>query len=599
DILEIGSYYGFSTACLALANRSFGKETKVSALDPHYFGSLEVFQKNMQHLGLADEIESLALTSDEAAASGWKPRPLRVLWIDGHHEYEFVVQDVCLWEPYLQKGGVILFHDAKKPGVQKAVKELMERCAYHSAGDFNGILYAIKGKPRDKEHGFVKTLQTFDRLRSGLIRTASRVGLGVKRSGDMVLKDKLQKLQQKPGEHSDWMKTLRQILSMIAVTFLGIFLVCGFFEIGLRLFTPEDLAFLMKGRQYKLWAETHSIAQNVQTPYGIMKRLKPNISQHVDYPYVASYDVLTGSEGYRTLTFDPQKKKVMVVGDSLTFGYWVDYEKSWPALVDREVQKEFPDYQVVNAGIPGLSTIDEFILLKDLVPKYKPEYVLVGFSVGNDYYDNYKDRELLKALEIQSFSDAESIKRKTSLLQRIFDAQFDFPFREKLKVRSYLLSFIWMRLTPTGVAQNYWTFTYPHNAKFLKGVEITQAVLVRLNEYLKSYGCQLMVVILPTKEQIDYERYEQDYAKRNGLASLVGYHFPPRDQLPYYTDLMDRILNEQAIPHINLYPEFIRDKGKSLFFERDFHPSEEGYKLIAEKTASFLKGTFKADLKKP
>jgi hypothetical protein len=50
---------------------------------------------------------------------------ISVLFIDGDHSYEGCKRDIEAWYPYMQEGGVILFHDCDEtsPGVVQAVAE--------------------------------------------------------------------------------------------------------------------------------------------------------------------------------------------------------------------------------------------------------------------------------------------------------------------------------------------------------------------------------------------------------------------------------------------------------------------------------------------
>jgi hypothetical protein len=50
---------------------------------------------------------------------------VRMLWIDGDHEYDGVWTDILHWRDYLEPGGTICFHDYSStfPGVVRAVHE--------------------------------------------------------------------------------------------------------------------------------------------------------------------------------------------------------------------------------------------------------------------------------------------------------------------------------------------------------------------------------------------------------------------------------------------------------------------------------------------
>ena len=128
-IVEIGSWKGKSTVCLALGSRAAGGE-KVYAVDPHqplaaegYVEDTEAeFRKNIKQAGVEPHVVPMVMTS-EAAAKGWT-KPIRALWIDGDHRYEQVKRDFLLWEPHVVEGGIVAMHDTiRKEGPKRVLWE--------------------------------------------------------------------------------------------------------------------------------------------------------------------------------------------------------------------------------------------------------------------------------------------------------------------------------------------------------------------------------------------------------------------------------------------------------------------------------------------
>ena len=62
-----------------------------------------------------------------------------------------------------------------------------------------------------------------------------------------------------------------------------------------------------------------------------------------------TYD--TDEHGFRNTSPWPDHAGIVVVGDSLPFGYGVAREEAWPSLVAGAL----PDNQVINLGLPGLA----------------------------------------------------------------------------------------------------------------------------------------------------------------------------------------------------------------------------------------------------
>jgi len=123
-VVEIGSSRGKSTVVLAAASRAAGREGVV-AIDPHlHHASEATFRANVARAGLGELVRPLVMRSDEAVV-GWR-EPIRLLWIDGAHDYDSVRADWEGWAPFVVAGGVIAFHDTFSwDGPRRLVEEVL------------------------------------------------------------------------------------------------------------------------------------------------------------------------------------------------------------------------------------------------------------------------------------------------------------------------------------------------------------------------------------------------------------------------------------------------------------------------------------------
>ncbi len=123
-VLEIGSYCGLSTVCMA---RTAEHVTAVDYFDgrgtPSPCDTLGDFRNNIERYGVAEKVsvchphESYTLPEYDFA------------FIDGAHDYDSVAADIRRVLPVLAEGGLIAFHDYKHPshpGVAEAIGELLD-----------------------------------------------------------------------------------------------------------------------------------------------------------------------------------------------------------------------------------------------------------------------------------------------------------------------------------------------------------------------------------------------------------------------------------------------------------------------------------------
>jgi hypothetical protein len=89
------------------------------------------------------------------------------------------------------------------------------------------------------------------------------------------------------------------------------------------------------------------------------------------------------------LTKGPHTVRILVLGDSVTFGHGSLYEHTYPALLEQRLKSWRPDvdWQVWNAGVPGYNTSQELATLLEVGPQFHPDLVIVGFF-PNDIVDN-------------------------------------------------------------------------------------------------------------------------------------------------------------------------------------------------------------------
>src|SRR5438876_2520952 len=89
-IVELGSWRGRSTICLALGSKE-GSGVPVIAVDRHTDGTFGDFQENIRRAGVADIVRPIRATSDEAFV-GFE-EPIELIFIDASHKYDDVRRD--------------------------------------------------------------------------------------------------------------------------------------------------------------------------------------------------------------------------------------------------------------------------------------------------------------------------------------------------------------------------------------------------------------------------------------------------------------------------------------------------------------------------
>jgi predicted O-methyltransferase YrrM len=174
-VLEIGSFKGKSTICLAKGSQA-GSRAKVYAVDPHV-GTLEQnlwlggrssyddFALNIARAKVEDLVVPLVQTS-QSAAEGWD-RPIGFLWIDGDHSYSAAKRDFELFFPWVVDGGTIAFHDATTGDVPRVVYEEFRSHEIVRIGLAGSVAYGVKFRGAHKsvvDKFLLHCIKHYDRL---------------------------------------------------------------------------------------------------------------------------------------------------------------------------------------------------------------------------------------------------------------------------------------------------------------------------------------------------------------------------------------------------------------------------------------------------
>lgn len=110
--------------------------------------------------------------------------------------------------------------------------------------------------------------------------------------------------------------------------------------------------------------------------------------------WFAGVPVKTNALGFRddrdyALEKPPGTFRIIVLGDSVTFGHGALYETTYPYLLEQRLKSWRPtvNWQVWNLGVPGYNTSNELEYLKRVGRHYQPDLVIVGFY-PNDFTAN-------------------------------------------------------------------------------------------------------------------------------------------------------------------------------------------------------------------
>jgi len=170
-------------------------------------------------------------------------------------------------------------------------------------------------------------------------------------------------------------------LIAVAVSLVAAFALA---EITLRLFFP--IAHLEPAEE-SLLAQGSALVHRKSRVPGLAYELAPGTrSTYLGLPIEVNSFGLRGPE--ITLAKPDGTFRVAALGDSLTFGYGILADESWPAALERALNEDpaalgASAVQVLNFGVSGYNASDEALVLRHKALAFEPDVVVVGYFLND------------------------------------------------------------------------------------------------------------------------------------------------------------------------------------------------------------------------
>lgn len=298
-----------------------------------------------------------------------------------------------------------------------------------------------------------------------------------------------------------------------------------------------------------------------------------------------SVKVETNSAGHRDYEHSIVKPenvyRIMVLGDSFTFGEGVEMDESYPKVVEERLNKgkRGRRYEIINVSAYNWGTLEEYLYLKHYGIKYRPDMVVMAFFIGNDFYQNRFGPFSVKKDKIV-YSPLESVNGKMNRLLKYIPGYMYVRERSELlallrKRANYYLEHDIFEASSEMMMSLY---TGKLDSDVQKAIENTKGLIEKTAKIAKEKEFELVILLIPADEQLNPERY--------GIPNVSEPYFP--------NHIMHEIGEKNGIAVVDLLPYF-RERsrgGREFYYEINGHWNKQGHMLagetLEERILSFL-----------
>ncbi len=299
------------------------------------------------------------------------------------------------------------------------------------------------------------------------------------------------------------------------------------------------------------------------------------------------------------------KLRVLVLGDSYMEAYSVHFSDSFHARLAEQARQAGVDLEVINMGVGGYGTLQEYLIFQEIGRHYDPDLVLLAFYPNNDVANNSIELERKRStsgikIESRPFLDIEAKDEEWRVTRVDYDGaqsryQTAREARRKwrfVRENSALLRFTWARMetlrrklaSSTGGTTspldtelaNLGVHRCNEHPAFTRGWELTRRSLDRLASAVENEGAELVVFNVPGVLETDPAAAAEAWGQAKSTDELCF------EQAQAHVRLR-AVLAELGIPMIDLLGRFrsaVREEG-SVVFREDGHWGPIGHAIAA------------------
>ena len=345
----------------------------------------------------------------------------------------------------------------------------------------------------------------------------------------------------------------------------------GFWEGEFKKAYGHDSTF--SGSVHSTWRHYRDLRQgNTKTEYSLMidslYKLDDSLLTDYDRALINTLKEPINRDGFRSVAFrnyPSKRKKVLLIGDSFTFGYSADgWTNSFADVLTTR------GYDVFNAGITGTDPPQYLAVAKKYIPILQPDVVVTNIYLGNDVI-HYR-REVSPDYPIYYGTNAGVVMAcPTSECISGADSVYQFYIRENYIAAGEHVGWLESFLSKSVIGTVFWkgmkyfgwlgrVSSTPNQAYWERNLgtrseePVTEEYLSGIEELCQESGAGFLCMVIPTNDDLQPDLD----AKFPGLFKEMEYVLPSYEANHYDTGYDGHFNDQGHAYHAEILDSLIR-----------------------------------------
>ncbi len=339
-------------------------------------------------------------------------------------------------------------------------------------------------------------------------------------------------------------------------------------------FSAEALIRKIDPQEVLGWGERSSLEPHKTYGY----RLKPNSKTRLRWQSY-DYTVESNALGFPGPLYDEEKKesvyRIMVTGDAFASAEGVDTPKSWPRLLENELNSDGGiEVQVLNFSITGWGPNQYASVISDYAPKFSPDIIIVGFFV-NEFFDvKISNDNFIASIGFHkpNQSGVESYMRLSHLREWI-----------RINIKDSLKELIRNKPNPTGYFFGYFQSLERKNYEPMSaGAELIELRLKSILQTARKINARVLTVLVPSAAQVCNPATLKYFPVGIDLSDTDRFDLN-QPQL-----LAKKLFEKLDIKYLDLREVLLNVAHLEPYQTHNMHWTEFGHRVVAQHIAQYI-----------
>lgn len=346
--------------------------------------------------------------------------------------------------------------------------------------------------------------------------------------------------------------------------------------------------------------------------------------------------VQTNSLGYRGQEYSKPKPvnttRILVFGDSFTYGWGVALEDTWPYLLEKELntKSKGPKYEVINLARAGFSPDEYLQIAQYYIPYFNPDFVLIGLLEAEDLSQEI-DRHTSKPVAATNTNQSQLIQKELTAykenitaklykqIQNLLKESFPHFYERITRIKTIEVKPVWIKEASQIVSQlddetakRYEKISPFFRKKFISGDIQPGLLWLSLHDpdfFVKVFDLSDKEVIEGTRRFSGVIRNIDTISQKNGAITILidipygifvsevygqtqqemGFLFSKEATISDIPSSHSRKLAlENSIGFVANLEEFRKQCQNDCFYQYDGHMKTKGHQIVAENVLNYF-----------